>query len=102
MSNERYNRYEAEQRELEARAAELHRELEQGRERAVNVAHFVELVKKYTEIRELTPTILNEFVKMVLVHAPTKVNGHRAQFVQVVYNLVGEVIIPEPKNSKTA
>ena len=106
LSNERYDRlsssYEAEQRELEARAAELRRELEQGREQSVNVAHFVELVKKYTEVRELTPTILNEFVKMVLVHAPTKVNGHRAQFVQVIYNLVGEITIPEPKNSKTA
>ena len=31
-----------------------------------------------------------------------KVNGHRSQFVRVVYNLVGEVTIPETTNSKTA
>ncbi len=106
LTEERYTRlsgaYEAEQRELEARAAELRRELEQGQEQAVNVSQFLALVRKYTEVRELTPTIVNEFVKMVIVHAPTKVNGCRSQFVQVVYNLVGEVTIPETANSKTA
>lgn len=93
---------EAEQGVLEARAAELRRELAQGQEQAANVAQFLALVRKYTEVRELTPTIVNEFVKMVIVHAPTKVNGHRSQFVQVVYNLVGEVTIPETLDSKTA
>ena len=106
LTDERYNRlsasYEAEQRELEVKAGELRRELEQGREQAANVDQFVALVRKYTEVRELTPTIVNEFIKMVIVHAPTKVNGHRAQFVQVVYNMVGEVTIPETLDSKTA
>lgn len=106
LTEELYTRlsgaYEAEQRGLEARAAELRWELEQSREQAVNVSHFLALVRKYTEVRELTLTIVNEFVNMVIVHAPTKVNGHRSQFVQVVYNLVGEVTIPETADSKTA
>lgn len=83
-------------------AQEQRRELERGQEQAVNVDQFVALVRKYTEVRELTPTIVNEFIKMVIVHAPTKINGHRAQFVQVVYNLVGEVTIPETLDGKTA
>lgn len=106
LTEERYDRlsaaYEAEQREMEGKAKELRRELEQGQERTANVAQFVKLVKQYTEIPELTPTIVNEFIKMVIVHAPVKVNGRRSQFVQVVYNLVGEVQIPEAKNEKTA
>lgn len=106
LTDERYNRlsasYEAEQRELEAKVKDLRRELERGQEQAVNVDQFVALVRKYTEVRELTPTIINEFIKMVIVHAPTKINGHRAQFVQVVYNLVGEVTIPETLDGKTA
>jgi len=106
LTDERYDRlsasYEAEQRNLETRAAELRRKLEQGQEQAVNVAQFLAQVRKYTDIQELTPTIVNEFVKMVIVHAPTKINGHRSQFVQVVYNLVGEVTIPDTLNSKTA
>ena len=106
LTEERYNRlsrsYEAEQRELEARVEELRRDLEKGQEEAVNVAQFVALVKKYTEVRELTPTIVNEFIKMVIVHAPSKVNGRRFQAVQVVYNLVGEVTIPDTQNRETA
>ena len=65
LTEERYSRlsgaYEAEQRKLEARAAELRRELEQGREQAVNVSQFLALVRKYTDIQELMPTIVNEF-----------------------------------------
>lgn len=106
LTEDRFSRlsasYEAEQRTLEDRAKVLRGELEKGREEAVNVAQFVAMVKKYTEVRELTPTILNEFVKMVLVHAPAKVNGHRCQFVQVVYNLVGEVHITLTQDNRTA
>lgn len=46
--------------------------------------------------------IVNEFIKMVIVHAPSKVNGRRFQAVQVVYNLVGEVTIPDTQNRETA
>ncbi len=107
LNDERFSKlsasYEAEQRTLEARAGELRRDLEKGQEEAVNVAQFVALVKKYTEVPELTPTILNEFVKKVIVHAPDKVNGRRRQIVRVVYNFVGEVEIPQAyENSKTA
>lgn len=107
LNDERFSKlsasYEAEQRTLEARAGELRRELEKGQEEAVNVAQFIALVKKYTEVPELTPTILHEFVKKVIVHVPDKVNGRRRQIVQVVYNFVGEVEMPQAyENSKTA
>ncbi len=107
LNDERFSKlsasYEAEQRTLEARAGELRRDLEKGQEDAVNVAQFVALVRKYTEVPELTPTILNEFVKKVIVHTPDKVCGRRRQIVQVVYNFVGEVEIPQAyENSKTA
>ena len=39
---------------------------------------------------------------MVIVHAPSKVNGKRFQPVQIVYNLVGEITIPGTMDSKTA
>lgn len=107
LNDERFSKlsasYEAEQRTLEARAGELRRDLEKGQEEAVNVAQFIALVKKYTEVPELTPTILHEFVKKVIVHVPDKVNGRRRQIVRVVYNFVGEVEIPQAyENSKTA
>ena len=38
---------------------------------------------------ELTPTILNDMVKAVYVHAPDKSSGHREQQIDISYDLVG-------------
>ncbi len=84
---------------------ELRRDLEKGQEEAVNVAQFVALVKKYTEVPELTPTILNEFVKEVRVYSPDKSTGRKIQKIRVVYNFVGAVELPQAvalDNRKTA
>lgn len=42
-------------------------------------------------ICELTPTIVNEFVKKIIVHAPDKSSGHRRQKIELVWNFNGEV-----------
>ena len=41
---------------------------------------------------ELTPTVLNDMVKAVYVHAPDKSSGHREQQIDISYDLV--VILP--------
>ena len=46
------------------------------------------------DFRELTPTIVNEFVKKIIVHAPDKSSGHRRQKVELVWNFIGEVNLP--------
>ena len=43
-------------------------------------------------ITELTPTIVNAFVKKITVHAPDKSSGHREQKIQIVYNFIGEFV----------
>ena len=45
-------------------------------------------------IWELTPTIVNEFVKKITVHAPDKSSGHRRQKIELVWNFIGEVSLP--------
>lgn len=52
------------------------------------------IVRKYVGIRELTPTIVNEFVKKIIVHAPDKSSGHRRQKIELVWNFIGEVNLP--------
>ena len=41
-------------------------------------------------ITELTPTIVNELVKKIIVHAPDKSSGHRVQKIQILFNFIGE------------
>ena len=47
----------------------------------------------YTEFsgvsEKLTPTILNDMVNAVYVHAPDKSSGHRVQDVTINYNYIG-------------
>ncbi len=63
-------------------------------------ASFAAIVRrKYVGIRELTPTIVNEFVKKIIVHAPDKSSGHRRQKIELVWNFIGEVNLPGDENS---
>ncbi len=48
-----------------------------------------EEAKKYLYLEKLTPTILNDMVNAVYVHAPDKSSGHRVQDVTISYNYIG-------------
>ena len=48
-----------------------------------------------TSIPELTPTIVNEFIKQIIVYAPDKSSGKRTQKVKIVFNFLEEVEVPE-------
>lgn len=95
ISDERFTKlssgYEAEQNDLQEKVTILQAELTGQEEQAMNLDHFLTIVKKYTEIKELTPTILNEFVEKIIVHAPDKSTGKRVQQVEISYNCVGVI-----------
>ena len=86
--------YEQEQATLTERIKVLRKELSTAKEEADNVTKFMRLVKRYTEITELTPEIVREFIQKVIVHQAEKVNGKRMQAVEIIYNCVGA--IPNP------
>lgn len=62
--------------------------------RAVNIQSFQKIVKKYTQLTELTPARLREFVKKNVVHAPDKSRGHRVQSIDVYYNFIDGIDFP--------
>ncbi|MEA4994848.1 MAG: recombinase family protein [Oscillibacter sp.] len=99
LSEERYEKlsadYEAEQKDLQGRIADLQTELTEEEQQAEDTGQFLATVRKYTDIQELTPTILNEFISKIIIHAPDKSSGKRKQKVEIVYNGVGILNIPE-------
>ena len=105
LTDERFSKlsaaYEDEQRTLTARVKVLHAELDKEQEQAGNIAQFVALVKRYTDLQELTPSVLNEFIERITVSAPDKSSGHRVQKIHIKYHFVG-VLPPLPAQSKTA
>ena len=95
ISDERFAKlltdYEAEQKSLTVQADVLEKELAEQEEKAVRMDKFLALVRKYTDIQELTPGLLREFVERIVVHEATKIDGHREQEVVIHYNFVGTV-----------
>ena len=89
-----------EQRFEEAEKVKADREMvnayEQGK---ADFDSFAAVIRKYVGITELTPTIVNEFVKKIIVHAPDKSCGHRRQKIQIIWNFVGELKQDEDKQT---
>ena len=56
---------------------------------------FAALVEKYVDIPELTPTIVNEFDKKIIVYAPEKQGTKRIQKIRIIFNFLDELNIPE-------
>jgi len=81
--------YEAEQRELTAQAAELAEQIAAQEQKTLDLNRFLAQVRKHTRVEELTPTLLNELVERIEIHAPDKSSGKRTQEIDVYFNFVG-------------
>ena len=95
--------YEAEQQELELKITQLSAEISDTEEQSGNLERFILKIHKYLDLQELTPSILNDMVKRVYVHAPQIIDGKRTQQIDICYDLVG--ILPMSllkQNSETA
>lgn len=98
LSKDRYQKmsqgYEAEQAQLNNTIIGLEDWIETREDMNDNLNQFPVLVKKYVEIPELTTTIVNEFIKKIIVYAPDKLNGKRIQWIKIIFNFLGEVNPP--------
>ena len=83
------NDYEQEQEELREKLLRLNEEINEQEEQAENIDRFISKVQKYLDLDKLTPSVLNDMVKAVYVHAPDKLSGHREQQIDISYDLVG-------------
>lgn len=101
ISDERFARmsatYEAEQKQLESRVSELETAITEACEQRLNVDFFLGMVRRYTDITELTAEIIRSFVERIEVKKPEKVPGTRTkkQTLIIWWNFIGVVDIPE-------
>lgn len=83
--------YSTEQETLFQNIAEYRHLIEEYDEKKADTNQFMKIVKKYTNVSELTPGILNEFIDKVYVHQKEKVNGKATQKVDIYFNGIGNV-----------
>ncbi|EKD1342011.1 DUF4368 domain-containing protein, partial [Salmonella enterica] len=88
--------------------------IDKTKQQELDLTTFIDKVKKYTEIKELTPEIINELIDKIYVYQQTKLNGKKYQQIDIYYTGVGIIAIPlteyelenafqqSVKNTKTA
>lgn len=98
LSDERFSimsaSYEAERKTLKEMFTQLKADIEMQDDKIANVSTFVEKVKRYTEIKELTPAIVNEFIDYIMVSKKQVINGKTVYPVDIYYNGVGIINAP--------
>lgn len=103
ISDERFARmsagYDNEQKELERRIDELKAAIDQEEQQTVDVERFLALVRKYTDLQELTAEIVREFIEKIYVYQTQTINGHRVRRIKIVYNCIGEFTAPEQEKT---
>ena len=92
--------YEKEQQELEISMQEIREKLAQFEDDTDRTEEFLSLVRKYTDIQELTPVIVNEFVDKVMVHKIEEIDGERVQEIEIFLNYIGKVELPAQELSE--
>ena len=82
-------------------AAVLRGEIEAEERKSANVERFLSVVERYTEIPELTPCILHEFVEKIVVHAASDPKGkNRTQEIDIYYKGIGALEVSKVTSSR--
>ena len=99
LTEERFKKlsykYEDEQAELKQKTRHLKEIVAEEKQHEMNADGFLHLVRKYTDIQELTYEILHNFIDNIVVHHREKLFGEMVQEVEIYYKMVGYVELPE-------
>lgn len=88
-------KYEDEQAELKQKIKHLKAIVAEEQTHEMNADAFLQLVRRYTDIQELTPEILHDFIDKIVVHHREKVFGEMIQKVEIYYKMIGYVELPK-------
>lgn len=85
-------RYQTEQQELDAKIQQLRSSMEADQQSIQDAEKWIELIRRYTNITELTADLLNALIEKIVVHEATKdADGSRMQEVEIYYRFIGKI-----------
>ncbi len=93
-------KYEDEQFELKAQIKYMKKVVAEEKAHELNANGFLQIVRKYSSIEELTPDILHEFIDKIVVHHREEVFGEKVQKIEIYYKMIGQVQIPKLSRSE--
>ena len=83
--------YETEQIELERMICEYEQSLHTAKEHNENADVFVNMIKDYSGITELTSAVLNTLIDKIVIHESEIVDGEKVQNIEIFYKFVGNI-----------
>ena len=83
--------YEEEKKNLKKRIEELSNAINLNKDTEKQVQHFIELIEKYKNIKELDAKILNELINKIVIYEREIINGVRTQKIEIEYNFVNKI-----------
>ena len=99
ISDEQYKMlsadYNDEQKELEASIPELQKEIDTLKNECTNVQKFLDIVRKYVCVQELTPEVLRTFISKIVVHEREKKHSQTSpQQIDIYFRYIGTFALP--------
>ena len=82
--------YVGEQASVEEKIREYTGVIEDNSTEKIRADRFIKLVKKHTDISELTDRMLYEFIDRVKVHAPVGTRSSRTMKVDIYFRFIGK------------
>lgn len=94
--------YEKEQKNLTASVENWKLELENAQQQEVDLRQLPRALREFTEVKQLTPELVNTLIQRIEVHSKEKVNGRNRVKVDIYFAAVGMVNIPTETEIKAA
>lgn len=101
LSDERFAKmlqsYEKEQKSLTQEVEENRHTLQNAEQRVMDLRLVLRTLREITDIKELTPTLVNSLIERIEVHNSNKSSGHSHVKVDIYFTAVGMIDIPTEK-----
>lgn len=95
LSPERFSKmlstYEKEQETLRSKCETLQVQINAARETSDNVKQFIRVVRKFTDMQELTPEIVGTLIDRIEVGQAHEADGVKKQEIRIIYNFIGNI-----------
>lgn len=95
ISDERFSKlsegFEAEQAISKTQVMEKQTQLSEVVKSADNIERFLQTIRNYTAIEQLTPQIVNELVDKIVLHQPIGRGKKRQVKIELHYRFIGEL-----------
>ena len=101
ISDERFaimsNNFETEQKQLREALTEIEQSIVVAETEKVDMKRFLETIRECTELKELTPAIVNTLIKRIEVHNSIVVDGVKRVPIDIHFTAVGLISLPDEK-----